>query len=250
MSTPRSPAPRAPSSWCPSTTPATPSTRPTRAGGQLLRRALRHRRHLRRGRRRGRRGYNPVRGAKVIAWGRAFLDSHAPLAERQPCRRHRLRRRRRRPPRSRWATPPPAWPIRASSSATPAIRGRPDQRAVAQARPPRRHPHRPHRQHRQGRRRRRGRHRSRVGGLVDHGLRGLGQRGRRRRQGRRLRQLARPDEGRPRRHLPEGRRDDGAPPQRRPRLHRRRRIRAGDAGPGAACSCATSGTTSRPTLSP
>ena len=26
-------------------------------------------------------GYNPVRGAKVIAWGREFLDSHAPLAE-------------------------------------------------------------------------------------------------------------------------------------------------------------------------
>lgn len=26
------------------------------------------------------RGYNPVRGAKVIAWGRVFLDSHAPLA--------------------------------------------------------------------------------------------------------------------------------------------------------------------------
>ena len=27
------------------------------------------------------RGYNPVRGAKVIAWGREFLDAHAPLAE-------------------------------------------------------------------------------------------------------------------------------------------------------------------------
>lgn len=26
------------------------------------------------------RGYNPVRGAKVIAWGRVFLNSHAPLA--------------------------------------------------------------------------------------------------------------------------------------------------------------------------
>ena len=26
-------------------------------------------------------GYNPVRGAKVIAWGREFLDSHAPLAD-------------------------------------------------------------------------------------------------------------------------------------------------------------------------
>ena len=27
------------------------------------------------------RGYNPKRGAKVIAWGREFLDSHAPLAD-------------------------------------------------------------------------------------------------------------------------------------------------------------------------
>ena len=27
------------------------------------------------------RGYNPVRGAKVIAWGREFLDAHAPLAK-------------------------------------------------------------------------------------------------------------------------------------------------------------------------
>ena len=26
-------------------------------------------------------GYNPVRGAKVITWGRAFLDTHAPLGQ-------------------------------------------------------------------------------------------------------------------------------------------------------------------------
>ena len=48
--------------------------------GEPLKRALRHQRDPG-GRRRGaRRGYNPVRGTRVVAEGRKFLDRMAPLA--------------------------------------------------------------------------------------------------------------------------------------------------------------------------
>ena len=166
--------------------------------GQPLRRALRHRRDPGDGRRRRRRRLQPARAAPRSSPGRsdsstrrcrspaaswAAVDGYASTAARSsPRGRHarRLARRRR------------------SSSAIAATRRRRGG-APAQQRPARRDRHRPRppdRQRRPGRHRRR---RARSGAHHDHGLRGLGRRGRRRGQGRRLSQLARPDEGRPRR---------------------------------------------------
>ena len=136
--------------------------------------------------------YNRVRGDKVIAYARGFLDKAVPLAS------------------GSWADATGlsiddgqlqvaigdgvdrAWPARRSSSATPASSARPSWSVLLvnnglhieiliDPRVPRRLD-------------RQGRHQGRrpgVGDHHDHGLRGLGGRRRRRRQGARLPQLAR-----------------------------------------------------------
>ena len=105
----------------------------------------------------------------------------------------------------------------------------PVRRAAAPQRPASRDPDRPLAP---DRRRGSGRHRRRGDGIGrhhHHGPGGLGRGGRCRRQGAGLPQLARPDEGRPRRELREGRPHGRAPPQPGPDLYERRTA--------ASCAC-------------
>ena len=107
-----------------------------------------------------------------------------PAGRRLARRRHVVRRGRRRPRRDRQGRRASGSPTRRSSSATAATPSAPEARAAGPPRPARRDPGRPRRPDRRDRRRRRQGPAARVGGLHDHGPRGLGRRGRRRGQGR------------------------------------------------------------------
>ena len=165
--------------------------------------------------------YNRVRGDKVIAYAREFLDEAVPLAS------------------GSWAEATglkiddgqlAGHPRRRTSRRT----GRPEKfvgytgdarladvvRAAGQPRPAHRDPRRPRLPRRLDRQ---GRHQGRragVGDHHDHGLRGLRRRRRRRRQGARLPQLARPEPRRPDRRGQQGRQDVHPGAQRGPHLHR------------------------------
>ena len=188
--------------------------------------------------------YNRVRGDKVIAYARNFLDEAVPLAIRLAGRHHRADHRRRSAGgRPRATDRPPGSPARRSSSGTPESSASPDWSVLLvnnglhieildRSRLPRRFD-------RRGRRQGRG---AGVGDHHDHGLRGLRRGRRRRRQGARLPQLARPEPGRPRRRGQQGRQDVHPRAECRPHVHRPRRWRADAARAAACCSCATSGT--------
>ena len=78
-STARSPRPRDHNWWCRSSTPGSRSTPPTR-GGDRLRRVVRHRVISETDGAEKGDSYNRVRGDKVIAYARGFLDDAVPLA--------------------------------------------------------------------------------------------------------------------------------------------------------------------------
>ena len=127
-------------------------------------------------------GYNKVRGAEVIARGRALLDEHFPLDAGLARRRDGVRRGRRGPRRDRQGRrvrlADPAQLVGYRGDAAGARGG-----AAGAPRPARRDPGRPRRPDRRHRRRRREGPARRVRGLHDHGPRGLGRRRRRRGQG-------------------------------------------------------------------
>ena len=153
-------------------------------------------------------GYNPVRGAKVIAWVRDFLERGRAAATAPPWQDARGFSIARRPAgrRARWRRAP-AWNSRRSSPATSATTASPERDPAGQQRPAHRDPDRRDIDDRQVRS---GGHRRRLAGIGaddDHGLRGFDRRRRCRGQGRGLPQLARPDEGRPRRRRRQGRQD-------------------------------------------
>ena len=189
-STPRWPRSPARSWWCRCSTRGSPRTPPTPAGARCTTRSTAPTRSRGRRARSAGTSYNPARGAEVIARGRAFLDAHFPLTN------------------GSHATPAstPSTTSACTSRSTTGTarladpkqyvghRGAPDApEAVLLVH------HGLHveiqvdRDHQIGQRRpgRRQGPAARVGGLHDHGPRGLGRRGRRRGQGRRLPQLAR-----------------------------------------------------------
>ena len=166
-------------------------------------------------------GYNPVRGEKVIAWARDFLDEAAPLDGASWQRRARLLRSRTASSWSRWpAAERPASKQPEKFAGYLGDEAAPTQFLLTQQRHPYRGADRRDLADRQGRS---GAYLGRLAGIGaddDHGLRGFDRRGRRRGQGRRLPQLARPDEGRPDRGGRQGRQDLHPQAQSRPRLHR------------------------------
>ena len=201
--------------------------------GQPLRCALRHRRDPRGRRRRARqRPTTRCAARRVIAFARDFLDRIAPLARRLPPRRDGLCRSRTAGWRSRsWAAASPGSPSPSKFAGYQGDAARPSVVLLVnhglhvEVRIDRAHPI----------------GRTDAAGVADlvleaaittiHGLRGFGRRGRCRGQGPGLSQLARPDDGRPRHELREGRQDRRAPPRPGSDLHRPRRRAAHPAGP-------------------
>ena len=160
-------------------------------------------------------GYNPVRGARVIAWARSFLDQAVPLASGNMGGRFPRHRR------GRWrCIDESGRPARTPSQFSGLVRadGTSLRHAAGQQRPAHRDRLRPHASDRQGRHGGDfGRH-HRIRADHHHGLRGLGRRRRCRGQGDRLSQLAGADEGRPDGGDRQGRQDLHPAPQPGPRL--------------------------------
>ena len=229
----RSPGSPARSSSCRSPTPATRSTPPMPAGAASTTRSTAPTRSRRTATSPRAPGFNPARGAAVVARTRAFLDAVAPLSV------------------GTWSDAVGfsvaggrlAVDLGAGRSAGPtgaaAFGGYHGRRrgtlraAAAPQRPARRDRHRPgepDRSHRPRRHRRRG---AGIRPLDHHGHGGFRRRRGFGRQGRGLPQLARPDARRPRRHPAQGGPHRRAAPRRGPDLHGPRRRKPDPAGPGA-----------------
>ena len=156
-------------------------------------------------------GYDPERGARVIAWAKGFLDESAPLegashADVTGYRVSKLIATTQTGEHSLAAT----WQVRGPSRRTPeapeAIMLRNNGLHIEIR-------HRPRQRDRRERPGGRGGYARRIGHEHDHGLRGLRRRGRCRGQGAGLPQLARPDERRPERGGQQGWPDLHAPAQ-------------------------------------
>ena len=174
--------------------------------------------------------YNPVRGDRVIAWARDFLDRVTPLAAGSHAAA------------TQYAVADGALAVTLQDGSTtgfgrsvevrrlPRRRGRAVGGAARQQRPAHRDPRRPRTPRRQGGRRRRARHRPGSGHDDDHGPRGRGVDGGRRGQGARLPELAGPGQGRPDRPVREGRPHGGPRHEPGARVHRAGRLDRDPAG--------------------